>query len=115
MRECLDCGFLALPSDRQCPKCDAILAEQTDGTVWTVDIAHHRETVKQALDKLEQEIDRQLHEYTHAIRFVVGSRLIREAASQRLQQLVSAGRIHSFDQDENNPGALLAELRRPRK
>lgn len=112
MRECLDCGFLSGPSERYCPKCDAELRAQTDGSVWTVDIAHHHETVRQALAKLEQEIDRQLHEYTHAIRFVVGSGLIRDAARQRLQQLVSNGRIRGFDQDFNNAGAFVAELRR---
>lgn len=110
-RECLNCGFPAGWSMSHCPKCDGVLNEQTDGSIWTTDIAHQGETVREAMNKLEHQINQQLREYTQCIRFVVGSGLIRDAAERRLGQLVSSGKLKRFHEDEGNRGALIAHLR----
>ena len=96
---------------RECPKCDSVLSEQSDGTTWTTDVAHHRETVRQALNKVEHEINQHLREHTQSIRFVVGSGLIRDAVRQRLSQLKAAGKIKRFEFEGRNEGAIVAHLR----
>ena len=101
------------PHTSVCPKCDALLGEQTDGSVRTHDIAHYRQTVEQALRQMEQTINQEKAGYTQAIRFIVGRGLIRDAVKRRLSQLHSAKLIRRFGQDGENEGALLVELRKP--
>ncbi len=110
-RECLECGFLATAAMRDCPKCDSVLSEQTDGSVWTTDVAHNRETVRQALNKVEKTLNQHLREHTQSVRFVVGSGLIRDAVRQRLGQLKAAGKIKRFEFEGRNEGAIVAHLR----
>ena len=52
MRRCQKCGFPADENVRSCPKCDALLRVQTDGSSATIDVAHRQETVAEALGKL---------------------------------------------------------------
>jgi hypothetical protein len=111
-RECLECGFECEPGDACCPKCDASLHEQTDGSTVTVDIAHRYETIVQATDKFSRAIDRELGRRTRILRVITGQGAIRDAIRPALQSLKSAGRIVRFEQDGRNTGAFLVTLRK---
>ena len=118
-RECLFCGLLnrQVPGDIAdrhleplCAKCDNPLWSQGDGSTLTVDIAHQRETVQQALVKFTDALNR-CWQQSHAsqLRLIVGGGLIREAVLGELFFLHSKGTILDFS--EENRGAVLVQVR----
>ncbi len=120
-RECLYCGLLhAQPTgaiaDRHlepfCAKCDSPLWSQSDGSTRTVDIAHQRETVSQALMKFHDALDRSWRQ-SHAenVRLIVGGGLIRDAVLGELHFMHSKATI--LDYLEENRGAVLVRIRKP--
>lgn len=109
---CLACGMEVGGDLNTCPKCDANLALQTDGSTIHVDIAHQQETIRQALDKLNRVLDEARSGNTQAIRLVVGRGLIREEVRQQLGWLKHTGEILEFDYDSGNTGAILVQMRR---
>jgi hypothetical protein len=111
-RACLACGMEVGGDLKYCPKCDANLALQTDGSTIHLDIAHQHETIPQALDKLTRVLDEARGGNTQAIRLVVGRGLIREEINQQLQWLKHAGEILNFAYDNGNTGAILIQVRR---
>ena len=90
---CLNCGFPCHPSDTVCPKCDEQLETQTDGSGLTVDIAHHGETIREALEKMETLVDQHRRAPTHYLRLIVGGDRIRLAAEQRAATMLRQGRV----------------------
>jgi hypothetical protein len=119
-RECLQCGMLheiALPElherghERSCIKCDSPLFDQTDGSTLTVDIAHHHETVAQALQKLERSLNRAWQGYARQVRLVVGGGAIREAVLGELHYYQGQGYILDYTEEGHNPGAIVARIR----
>jgi hypothetical protein len=119
-RECLLCGMLhvvSLPdfeeraSQQCCDKCDSPLFGQSDGSTLTVDIAHHRETVAQALQKLESALTAGWHGYAGQVRLIVGGGAIREAVLAELYFQQSKNRILSFIEEGGNRGSLLVRIR----
>jgi hypothetical protein len=118
-RQCLVCGLehrLMAPSilDRSkeplCIKCDSPLFSCGDGSQLTVDIAHQRETVKQALAKFEQALEHSWQSgYASELRLIVGGSLIRDAVLAELHFRKSQGTVLDFS-DENR-GAVLIRLR----
>ncbi len=94
-----------------CPKCDNSLELQHDGSTLTIDIAHNGERVTEALQKMHREIDTALKGIAKNIRLVVGSGLIREEVLLVLRDLEFRGTIKEFDQEPNNPGAVLVRLK----
>lgn len=120
-RQCLFCGLLDVRTpgeiaDRDleplCVKCDTPLWSQSDGSTVTVDIAHQRETVTQALVKFHAALNRGWQR-SHAehLRLIVGGGLIRDAVLGELFFLNSKGIVLEFG--EENRGAVLVRLRRP--
>jgi hypothetical protein len=119
-RECLHCGMLhlvSLPdfeeqaSQQYCDKCDSPLFGQSDGSTLTVDIAHHRETVAQALQKLESALTDAWHGYTSQVRLIVGGGAIREAVLAELHFKQSKKRIVSVIEEGGNRGSVLVRIR----
>ncbi len=111
-RECLECGFITTTGEDVCAKCDAVLSAQTDGSTATVDIAHHGETVDQALEKLGEAVRLHLEGYTQFLRVITGRGAIRAAAGTHLAFLHHSGRILHHEEEPGNPGAMLITLRR---
>lgn len=117
-RECLFCGMLqACPSlhisDRRqqpaCIKCDTPLFDPSDGSTLTLDIAHHHETVSQALDKFERALERAWSSYARQLRLIVGGGAIREAVLGELYFMQSRAVV--LDVREENRGSLLIRIR----
>ena len=111
MRECLDCGMQLHRDTVHCLKCDALLADQSDGSILTVDIAHHGERVSAAVVKLNRVLDAAREGYTRGIRLIVGHGLIRDEVTHRLRAFQHAGRIRRFEFEGDNRGVLLISVR----
>ena len=111
LRPCFRCGMSVFADLRICPKCNAVLVEQTDGSTLTADIAHQGERVHEALEKLASLIDEARCGFTYKVRLITGSGFIREAAYARLGDYQSSGDIKSFDIDSANPGVILVYVR----
>lgn len=109
-RICLDCGMRSIGTST-CPKCDANLDQQTDGSVRSIDIAHQGETQRQALGKLQAEIEDISTNPAQFLRLIVGSGVIREAALAELAFYHRRQQIVSFEPDRNNPGAIMVRLK----
>lgn len=112
MRECQGCGFPADDGVRRCPKCDADLLAQTDGSIRTLDVAHGRETIADALDKLRSAIRRERPGLVRTLRVVVGQGLIRDAVAAELAALRARRAIVRWEFEKNNPGSVLVTLKR---
>lgn len=119
-RECLLCGMqLSVPvpdygediPGATCIKCDSALYRQSDGSTLTVDIAHHQETVAQALEKMDHALNAAWQGYERGVRLVVGGGAIRDAVLGELMFQRQAGRILGFRQESPNRGAVLVTLR----
>ena len=108
---CLDCGMLTGGDVRFCPKCDNPLDQQTDGSTETIDIAHHGETVSEALRKLDAEIKLAKRGVIAYLRVVVGSGAIREAVLARLMDLEYRKVVISHELEGGNAGAILVQLK----
>lgn len=122
-RECLVCGMPAdcgrlhlddLPPRLQCLKCDSDLYAQSDGSCLTCDIAHQRETVAQALRKLDAALLRAWSGTARQLRLVVGGGAIRAEVLGQLQLYQQRGYLLDHAEESPNRGAILVEIRRPR-
>jgi len=111
-RTCLNCGMFVSGSDRQCPKCDSILNEQTDGSIVTVDIAHHGERVYEAIAKLDDLIAMAKSDVIARLRLVVGSGTIKNEVCAHLSTCVFRGEIIRFEPDPLNDGVVLVDVRK---
>lgn len=94
-----------------CPKCDSQLDAQHDGSTRQVDIAHHRETEREAMAKLQQEITTAGFHPAQYLRLVVGSGVIRDAALAELHYYQHRHQIVSYEQEAGNRGAILIKLK----
>ena len=110
-RTCLDCGMSFSENTRYCPKCDNALDLQHDGSTITVDIAHDGERVKDALGKMQSEIDLARNDVATYIRLIVGSGLIRDEVLLALRDLMFRGDVKDFELDPSNAGAVLVRLK----
>lgn len=119
-RECQLCGMrLRVPVSEYgehhpeaiCIKCDSPLFFQSDGSVLTADIAHQRETVAQALEKMDQVLNAAWLGYEQSVRLVIGGGAIREAVLGALTYQRRAGRIVGFRLESSNRGAVVVDLR----
>jgi|TARA_B110000116_G_C16635398_1_gene490333 triosephosphate isomerase len=112
MRECLECGFIVdEPEVRDCPKCDAVLGKQTDGSTQTIDIGHDHETVNDAVEKLRMAVNQHRKGTTQKLRVVVGGGVIREKIVTTLNQMRARGRIKSYQFEKGNSGAYMVRLK----
>ena len=113
LRNCLKCGFPVAASDRTCPKCDSQIALQTDGSTTTIDIAHSKQRVNEAIAQLRSMIEKHQQGTTQFLRFIVGGDRIRLAAINELRSMQSRGVIVRYGSDDRNRGALIVVLKRP--
>ena len=111
-RNCLKCGFPVAVSDRVCPKCDSQIALQTDGSTTTIDIAHGKQKVNEAIEQLRSTIEKHQQGTTQFLRFIVGGDRIRLAAINELRNMQSRGAIVRYGSDDRNRGALIVVLKR---
>ncbi|MDT8399240.1 MAG: hypothetical protein RQ899_11550 [Pseudomonadales bacterium] len=95
-----------------CPKCDADLFAQTDGSCLTVDIAHQGETISDAVDKMTQVLARARAGYYGSVRLIVGGGRIHDEIAAHLYFLQQQGRIISCQEAGGNPGAILVRIRK---
>ena len=111
-RTCLDCGMDVPLSQPECPKCDALLSAQTDGSVLHIDVAHQGETVAVALSRLKSALEEASRTPAGALRVVVGGGRIREEVGAYLAYLRHAGEIVACEQERGNRGAFVVTLKR---
>ena len=112
MRECLQCGFIVEePKITDCPKCDATLGKQTDGSIRTVDIAHHQETVSEAIDKLRKAVNRHRKDLTQSLHVIVGGGTIREEIISTLNQMKARRLIKDYGPEKKNRGTYILRLK----
>ena len=107
---CQFCGMSLFSTRKTCPKCDSDIENQYHSTTLTVDIAHNKESVKQAIDKLYQVIERNKIMKHRRIRIIVGSKMIREEVMNELKALKRGKAIFDFGMDGKNSGALLIRM-----
>ena len=107
---CQFCGMSLFNTSKTCPKCDSDIENQYQSNTLTVDVAHNKETVKQAIDKLYQIIERNQNMKHRQIRVIVGSKLIREEVMRELEMLKRRKAIVDFRMDEGNSGALIMRM-----
>lgn len=113
MRVCLNCTFrIAEDGVRVCPKCDADLGAQTDGSVATVDIAHHQETSEEAMTKLRAAVAEHRRQPTRQLRVIVGTGKIRDLTQSALVALQNQGVIRSAALEDPHRGSFLVRLKR---
>lgn len=108
---CLNCGMTLSSQERRCPKCDNRLDQQTDGSTVTVDIAHHGERVRDALQKMNRSIKEAKGGVAQYLRLIVGSGVIREEVMMSLRDLEQRRVIIQFDLEGQNSGAYLVKLK----
>ena len=108
---CLDCGMSFSAGTSYCPKCDNALDQQHDGSTITVDIAHGGETVREALRKMENEVDMARKDVATFIRLIVGSGRIRDEVLLALRDLRFRGDVQDFDLESSNGGSVLVRLK----
>ena len=119
-RRCLHCGMVAkaprfdldlAPPVLRCSKCDENLYLQHDGRFLTRDIAHGRETVARALEKLDELLLDGWRGYYRGVRIVVGGGLIRDEVLGQLRGYEHRGIVRKYHEDSPNRGAIVATLR----
>ena len=111
-RRCLNCGFAVAAADHICPKCDSQIAGQTDGSMATIDIAHSKQRIHEAIEQLRAAIAAHEQMSTQFLRVIVGGDRIHKAAVVELQQMRSRGLILEFGHEDRNRGALIVVLKR---
>jgi hypothetical protein len=94
-----------------CPKCDANVYLQHDGAFLSRDIAHGRETVPRALEKLDALLLEGWRGYAKGVRIIVGGGLIREQVLAQLRYYRERGIVREYREDSPNRGAVVAVLR----
>ena len=99
------------PPRLRCTKCDADLYLQHDGRFLTRDIAHGRETVARALEKLDELLLDGWRGYYRGVRIVVGGGLIREEVLRQLAYYRQRGTVRGYREDSPNRGAIVVTLR----
>jgi hypothetical protein len=99
------------PPRLNCVKCDENLYLQHDGRFLARDIAHGRETVARALEKLDDALLDGWRGYYRGVRIVVGGGLIREEVLRQLSYYRQRGIVRRYREDSPNRGAVVAELR----
>ena len=107
---CQFCGMSLFNTSKPCPKCDSDLEDQYRSTTLTVDVAHNKETVKRAIGKLYQVIERNQIMKHRQIRIIVGSKKIREEVVNELEALKRGKAIFDFGMDGKNSGAFLIRM-----
>ena len=111
-RVCLNCGMTVSHQSLGCPKCDAVLSEQTDGSTLSCDIAHHGERVSDALTKLDDLLEEAKYGVTAQLRLIVGSGLIRDEVNAVLGTYLFRNEILSYEQDGRNTGSIIVRIRK---
>lgn len=121
LRQCLTCGMTISVSQfnfksenpaQYCPKCDGNLLNQTDGSCLSEDIAHNRETIDQALSKLDNLLDSAYRGYYQEIQVIVGGSQIKDETLRQLYYYQQEGHILSFSEKSRNRGAILIQIRK---
>jgi hypothetical protein len=119
-RRCLRCGMSATaarfdldqaPPKLRCPKCDDELYRQHDGRFLTRDIAHGRETVARAMEKLDAALLEGWRGYARGVRLIVGGGLIRDEVLGQLRYYRDRGIVRDYREDSPNRGAIVVVLR----
>ena len=111
MKECLNCGFIPDRPEPICPKCDSHLNLQTDKTWIRVDVAHHGETIDEAINTLRKTIIETRMGNSQGLNVVVGKGMIRDAAWACLKNLKDQRKIITFDFENKNDGMIKVQVK----
>jgi len=95
----------------RCPKCDSLISKQTDGSTIQFDIAHHGETVREAMANLERWLYEARQDLPRFVRVIVGTGRIREEALGWLRDAEYRGDILSVETTESNRGQILVQIK----
>ena len=109
---CQFCGMSLFNTSETCPKCDSVIENQFQPTTLTIDVAHNKETVEQALVKLHRVVKKNKVMKYRQIRVIVGSKIIRSEVIKELEILKREKTIFDFKTDGKNSGALLVRMER---
>lgn len=107
--QCLQCG-MAITSDR-CPKCDAVIADQTDGSTDWIDIAHDGQTVKEALSLLDRELRYAKAGLAKYLVLIVGNGKIRLEVLARLGDMQFRQEVIGYKNSDANPGQIMVQIK----
>ncbi len=99
------------PPRLKCSKCDDDLYRQHDGRFLTRDIAHARETVARAIEKLDELLLDGWRGYYRGVRVIVGGGLIRDEVLGQLRYYRERGTVRAYREDSPNRGAIVVTLR----
>ncbi|MFX4227606.1 MAG: hypothetical protein ACFHHU_06900 [Porticoccaceae bacterium] len=97
-------------SETHCPKCDFGRFEQNRGQLFSVDIAHNRQTVEVAIQQLYSALVQAGREQYSELEVIVGGGLINREIAVILEAEVWKGSIRSFRQEPLNRGAYILKL-----
>lgn len=106
MKQCPECGMVIDITLTTCPKCDFNLRLINRDKTIMVDIAHHHETVEQAIEKLNDFITKAKDENYGHLKIIVGNGLIREEIKRLLPYYQEIGKISGYTTDGFNRGAF---------
>ena len=95
----------------RCLKCDSVLILQHDGSTHTCDIAHHHETVDQAIKKLHQHLNYALNNYHRRVRLIVGGGRIKDEVEGLLHFYQQQQYIVSYAMGSKNAGEINVIIR----
>ena len=109
---CQFCGMSLFNTSETCPKCDSVIENQFQPATLTIDVAHNKETVEQALVKLHRVFKKNKVMKYRQIRVIVGSKIIRSEVIKELEILKREKTIFDFKTDGKNSGALLVRMER---
>ena len=107
---CQFCGMSLFNNSKTCPKCDSVIENQFQPATLTIDVAHNKETVEQALVKLHRIFKKNKVMKYRQIRVIVGSKIIRSEVRKELETLKREKIIFDFKTDGKNSGALLVRM-----
>jgi hypothetical protein len=111
--ECPECGFhVDYKVDRQCPKCDCLIRDQSVLGLYEIDVAHNNETVEIAEKKISDAVD------FASYRGFSGVKVIHGYGSKSGKSIISGPAVHmmkrlarkyggKFTKDQGNVGASI--------
>ncbi len=107
---CANCGMEYDERTHKCPKCDTPAYSDNRNQTLTVDIAHHGETLDNALQKLSAALTEAQSKRYGRLRLIVGSGKINSELARDLEWSRSQGVIKSFQHESSNQGAYILRM-----
>lgn len=98
----------------RCPKCDFERGAENLNRTLTVDVAHNRQTVMEAITQFETALENAVNHKYGYLRIIVGGAKIRDEIERNLSQKKELGTLATFGLEPKNNGCFLIKLRKTR-